>query len=77
MSRLIRSTANNFRHYNEWKQKNARSQLSIDALYEAGIYGDRLDEMYAADVLILIKPPSYVNLEEKVLKIATEFKAKA
>ena len=76
LSRLVWATANNFRHYKEWKQKPRDSELSVQALNAAGLYGDILDDIYAADVLRIISPLNYDDLEQKILKIATELRAK-
>lgn len=77
LSRLIWATANNFRHYKEWNQKNTNSQSSMQALNKAGIPDDYLKDICAMDVLILIKPTTYANLEEKVLDIADKLRAKS
>jgi hypothetical protein len=76
LSRLIWATANNFRHYKEWKD-DPRAKEAIDVLKAAGIRGTVLDDLYAADVLILIRPKSYEDVEGQIHRIGEELTAKA
>lgn len=72
LAKLIWATANNFRHYEEWKRPNSQAKENIAILNAAGIYGKNLDFICASQVLQIIGAKTYEQLERKVLAIGDD-----
>jgi hypothetical protein len=76
LTELIRATANNFRHHDEWAIPNKRAMENIDVLTAAGFHNCR-DAIVAPYVLQILQVHTYEELEAKVHRIGHDMAAQA
>lgn len=76
LTKLIRATANNFRHHGGWDKPNERASADIRILSDAGIlnFGDSIVAPY---VLKMLHVRTYEELEGKLRDIGQDMLAHA
>lgn len=72
LAKVIWATANNFRHYEEWKDPNDQAKKNIKILNDAGIRGTNLDFVCAIQVLQIINVKTHKELERKVFVVGDD-----
>src|SRR6266487_2268680 len=62
---LIRATANNFRHHDEWREPSKAAKANIELLDAAGVHNVQ-DTIVSPQVLQVLQVRTYEELEAKV-----------